>query len=127
MRRGTNAAAGTQPNSSKKKKFYLILFAGQPIVGGKPQPIAIPEGLRDEHEVGTVAYEKKRADAEARKKMHKGGRKGKRGLKEAPKEYVLRKKELYRTRGKEGVPRDSKCVARRALSVSPLTGRVSVY
>ncbi|BGP37525.1 18S rRNA (guanine1575-N7)-methyltransferase [Rhodotorula kratochvilovae] len=100
------------PNSSKKKKFYLILFAGQPIVGGKPQPIAIPEGLRDEHEVGTVAYEKKRADAEARKKMHKGGRKGKRGLKEAPKEYVLRKKELYRTRGKEGVPRDSKYTAR---------------
>ncbi|GAA5825086.1 hypothetical protein JCM3770_004732 [Rhodotorula araucariae] len=98
------------PNSSKKKKFYLILFAGQPIVGGKPQAIAVPEGLRDEHE--QVAFEKKRADADARKKMHKGGRKGKRGLKEAPKDYVLRKKELYRTRGKEGVPRDSKYTAR---------------
>ncbi|GAA5854027.1 hypothetical protein JCM9279_003768 [Rhodotorula babjevae] len=102
------------PNSSKKKKFYLILFAGQPIVGGKPQPIAVPQGLRDEHE--QVAFEKKRADADARKKMHRGSGgkkgKGKRGLKEETKDWVLRKKELYRTRGKEGVPRDSKYTAR---------------
>lgn len=100
-----------QPNSSKKKKFYLILFAGQPIVGGKPQAISVPQGLRDEHE--QVAFEKRRADADARKKMHRGGgkKKGKRGLKEETKEWVLRKKELYRTRGKEGVPRDSKCVS----------------
>jgi len=90
----------------------LILFAGQPIVGGKPQPIAVPQGLRDEHE--QVAFEKKRADTDARKKMHRGSGgkkgKGKRGLKEETKDWVLRKKELYRTRGKEGVPRDSKCV-----------------
>lgn len=90
----------------------MILFAGQPIVGGKPQPIAVPQGLRDEHE--QVAFEKKRADTDARKKMHRGSGgkkgKGKRGLKEETKDWVLRKKELYRTRGKEGVPRDSKCV-----------------
>jgi len=100
------------PNSSKKKKFYLILFAGQPIVGGKPQAISVPQGLRDEHE--QVAFEKRRADADARKKMHRDGgkKKGKRGLKEETKEWVLRKKELYRTRGKEGVPRDSKYTAR---------------
>lgn len=99
----------SQPNSSKKKKFYLILFAGQPIVGGKPQPISVPQGLSDEP--STVSYEKKRADAETRKKLSRKG-KGKRGLKggEGAKEFVLRKKELYRQKGKEGVPRDSKCV-----------------
>lgn len=32
-------------------------------------------------------------------------------MKEQTKEYVMRKKELYRRRGKEGVPRDSKCVS----------------
>ncbi|BGP22444.1 williams-Beuren syndrome critical region protein 22 [Rhodotorula toruloides] len=103
------------PNSSKKKKFYLILFAGQPIVGGKPEPISIPQGLSDEP--STVSYEKKRADAETRKKLSRKGKgmgKGKRGLKggEGAKEYVLRKKELYRQKGKEGVPRDSKYTAR---------------
>ncbi|BGP05617.1 18S rRNA (guanine1575-N7)-methyltransferase [Rhodotorula toruloides] len=99
------------PNSSKKKKFYLILFAGQPIVGGKPQPISVPQGLTDEP--STVSYEKKRADAETRKKLSRKG-KGKRGLKggEGAKEFVLRKKELYRQKGKEGVPRDSKYTAR---------------
>ncbi|GJN88162.1 hypothetical protein Rhopal_001127-T1 [Rhodotorula paludigena] len=118
MQQATKAGFGgglcvDYPNSSKKKKFYLILFAGQPIVGGKPQPIAVPEGLRDEHEgggAGTVAYEKKRADADLRKKFRRGGKgKGKKGaIKEQTKEYVMRKKELYRQRGKEGVPRDSK-------------------
>ncbi|GAA6001788.1 18S rRNA (guanine-N(7))-methyltransferase family protein [Rhodotorula paludigena] len=120
MQQATKAGFGgglcvDYPNSSKKKKFYLILFAGQPIVGGKPQPIAVPEGLRDEHDgAGTVAYEKKRADADLRKKFRRGGKgKGKKGaMKEQTKEYVMRKKELYRQRGKEGVPRDSKYTAR---------------
>ncbi|GAA6020135.1 hypothetical protein JCM10207_006269 [Rhodosporidiobolus poonsookiae] len=105
------------PNSSKKKKFYLILFAGQPLVGGKPQPIAVPAGLTDDGQGGvtTVAYERKRADADRRKKMSRGSRKGK-GKNgaggESAKEWVTRKKELYRLKGKEGVPRDSKYTAR---------------
>lgn len=106
-----------QPNSSKKKKFYLILFAGQPVVGGKPQPIKVPEGLTDDPHGGpsTVAYEKKRADAEARKKLQRKRRSGGKGSKnkdsEGAKEYIMRKKELYRQRGKDGVPRDSKSVS----------------
>ncbi|GAA5961187.1 hypothetical protein JCM8115_005860 [Rhodotorula mucilaginosa] len=108
------------PNSSKKKKFYLILFAGQPIVGGKPQPIKVPEGLTDDPHHGgpsTVAYEKKRADAEARKKLQRkkrrsGGKGSKNKDSEGAKEYIMRKKELYRQRGKDGVPRDSKYTAR---------------
>ncbi|GAA5865808.1 hypothetical protein JCM3774_003103 [Rhodotorula dairenensis] len=102
------------PNSSKKKKFYLILFAGQPIVGGKPQAIKVPEGLTDEP--STVAYEKKRADADARKKLQRKRRSGGKGSRnkdgEGAKEYIMRKKELYRQRGKDGVPRDSKYTAR---------------
>ncbi|GAA5943502.1 hypothetical protein JCM10213_005507 [Rhodosporidiobolus nylandii] len=98
------------PNSSKKKKFYLILFAGQPIVGGKPQPIAVPQGLTDDGAGGTVSYERKRADADMRKKMSRRSKKLKGG--ETTKEYVARKKELYRKKGKEGVPRDSKYTAR---------------
>ncbi|GAA5896145.1 hypothetical protein JCM6882_008501 [Rhodosporidiobolus microsporus] len=101
------------PNSSKKKKFYLILFAGQPIVGGKPQPIAVPQGLTDDGAGGTIAYERKRADGDARKKVSRRS-KGKKGLKggETTKEFVMRKKELYRQKGKDGVPRDSKYTAR---------------
>ncbi|GAA5837394.1 hypothetical protein JCM3766R1_000433 [Sporobolomyces carnicolor] len=103
------------PNSSKKKKFYLILFAGQPVIGGKPQPIAIPEGLTDEHEQGgggakaRVAYEKQRASIE---KHRKRGGKGKKAGDKGTTEWVKRKKELYRSRGKADVPRDSKYTAR---------------
>ncbi|GAA5879370.1 hypothetical protein JCM16303_003179 [Sporobolomyces ruberrimus] len=105
------------PNSSKKKKFYLILFAGQPVVGGKPQPISIPTGLTDEHEQAggggggrsKVAYERQRADIEKHKKR---GGKGKKPGDKGTTEWVKRKKELYRTRGKADVPRDSKYTAR---------------
>ncbi|GAA5901655.1 uncharacterized protein JCM6883_000354 [Sporobolomyces salmoneus] len=100
------------PNSSRKKKFYLILFAGQPVVGGKPQPISIPTGLTDEHEGGArskVAYEKQRASME---KHRKRGGKGKKPGEKGTTEWVKRKKELYRSRGKADVPRDSKYTAR---------------
>ena len=94
------------------------MFAGQPVVGGKPQPIKVPEGLTDDPHGGpsTVAYEKKRADAEARKKLQRkkrrsGGKGSKNKDSEGAKEYIMRKKELYRQRGKDGVPRDSKSVS----------------
>ncbi|GAA5848380.1 hypothetical protein JCM5353_004880 [Sporobolomyces roseus] len=95
------------PNSSKKKKFYLILFAGQPIVGGKPQPIAVPQGLTDAPQP-KVSYEKQRAQMQKHKSRGKKGSKGDKGTTE----WVKRKKELYRTRGKADVPRDSKYTAR---------------
>lgn len=102
------------------------MFAGQPSVGGKPQPIKVPEGLTDDPHHGgpsTVAYEKKRADVEARKKLQRkkrrsGGKGSKNKDSEGAKEYIMRKKELYRQRGKDGVPRDSKSVALPWLSLS---------
>ncbi|GAA6059650.1 hypothetical protein JCM10212_004153 [Sporobolomyces blumeae] len=99
------------PNSSKKKKFYLILFAGQPVVGGKPQPISVPAGLTDEHETSRVQYERQRAALEKNKHRRGGGKKGSKGDKGTT-EWVKRKKELYRQRGKADVPRDSKYTAR---------------
>ncbi|GAA5945948.1 hypothetical protein JCM1841_003420 [Sporobolomyces salmonicolor] len=98
------------PNSSKKKKFYLILFAGQPVVGGAPQPMRIPAPLTDEP--SQVSYEKKRSDAEERRRRKGGKRKGAKADGKGTVEWVKRKKELYRTRGKADVPRDSKYTAR---------------
>ncbi|GAA5977123.1 hypothetical protein JCM11641_001308 [Rhodosporidiobolus odoratus] len=92
------------------KKFYLILFAGQPLVGGKPQPISVPQGLTDDGTGSTVQYERKRADADVRKKMRRKG--GKNAGGESTKEFIMRKKELYRKKGKKEVPRDSKYTAR---------------
>ncbi|ORY90775.1 S-adenosyl-L-methionine-dependent methyltransferase [Leucosporidium creatinivorum] len=88
------------PNSSKKKKFYLILFAGQPAVGAKPQ--VVPQGLGVEGS-DRVAYEKKRE----RTKTRSGKRKNVKDV-----DWILKKKELYRARGKADVPRDSKYTAR---------------
>lgn len=50
-----------------------------------------------------MAYERKRAE---RGSKSKGGKR--KGVKDL--DWILKKKELYRARGKEGVPRDSKCV-----------------
>jgi hypothetical protein len=64
-----------------------------------------------------VNYEKKRSK-DLRKTMSRGSKKGRKG-EETTKEWVTRKKELYKLRGKEGVPRDSKCA--RFLFLSYLT------
>jgi 18S rRNA (guanine1575-N7)-methyltransferase len=60
----------------------------------------VPQGLVAEHEMGKAAatqvkYEKKRDGAKGKKG------KGKRKSGESTKEWIVRKKELYRTRGKE--------------------------
>ncbi|KAI5478997.1 williams-Beuren syndrome critical region protein 22 [Pseudohyphozyma bogoriensis] len=89
------------PNSSKKKKFYLVLFAGSPPNAPKASQ-ALPSALGVEGD--KVAYEKTRE----RRKDRRG--KVRKNIKDV--DWILKKKELYRARGKEGVPRDSKYTAR---------------
>ena len=89
------------PNSAKRRKMYLCLMVGQSDV---------PKGLGEngmEVEGGEEGEEGDRVKNEKRRRRER--LKGKKVMKGAvDKEWILKKKELYRTRGKEGVPRDSK-------------------
>ncbi|KAF9646377.1 williams-Beuren syndrome critical region protein 22 [Thelephora ganbajun] len=89
------------PNSNKAKKVFLVLMVGS---GGRT-----PQGLQGEAqgvENGDKAkFEKRRERAKARSSIKKKNIKDR--------NWVLRKKELYRQRGKEDVPRDSKYTARK--------------
>jgi len=102
------------PNSSKKRKMYLCLMVGQQ---------TIPKGLGDngmevddgEHadggkSSGVKNEAKRRRDAISAKRKGKSD-KAKKGT--VDKQWILDKKALYRQRGKEGVPRDSKFTARK--------------
>ncbi|KAF7969284.1 hypothetical protein HWV62_27819 [Athelia sp. TMB] len=93
------------PNSKKARKVFLVLFVGG---GGSSQQV--PQGLDgDEQEEGKVPFERRR------EREHKRSSGKKKGLKD--KDWILKKKELYRQRGKEGVPRDSKFTGRRRKTV----------
>lgn len=87
------------PNSKKAKKVFLCLFVGSG--GGQQLPKGL-EGEEDDH----VRFERRR---EMEKKRDRIGKR--KPLKD--KVWILKKKELYRQRGKEGVPRDSKYTGRR--------------
>ncbi|KIK30899.1 hypothetical protein PISMIDRAFT_125279 [Pisolithus microcarpus 441] len=87
------------PNSKKAKKVFLCLFVGSG--GGQQLPKGL-EGEEDDH----VRFERRR---EMEKKRDRSGKR--KPLKD--KVWILKKKELYRQRGKEGVPRDSKYTGRR--------------
>ncbi|EJU05289.1 S-adenosyl-L-methionine-dependent methyltransferase [Dacryopinax primogenitus] len=94
------------PNSTKAKKYFLCLFAGSPVAAeGKKAKVELPMGLQGEGEKA-IAYERRRG-------LEKRGRRktDKKGVHD--KEWILRKKELYRQRGKAEVPRDSKYTGRR--------------
>ncbi|KAL7415006.1 S-adenosyl-L-methionine-dependent methyltransferase [Mrakia frigida] len=95
------------PNSRKAKKFFLCLMVGGGGGGtnNKAAQEQIPKGL--EMEDGKVRNEVKREKVQGRK------RKGKEMEEKGGKDWILRKKELYRKRGKEDVPRDSKFTARK--------------
>jgi len=99
------------PNSRKAKKFFLCLFTGG---GGTAKKIELPKALTGEPAdgggdgVGRAKFEK----ARAREGKGERGKKRKHP-KEAAKDWILRKKELYRQRGKEGVPRDSRYTGRK--------------
>jgi 18S rRNA (guanine1575-N7)-methyltransferase len=80
------------PNSTKKRKMYLCLMVGQQ---------EIPKGIDGEE---AQLSEKRRRGEEVRNEKSRrkvGGKKGKKD-KESAKEWILKKKDLYRTRGKEG-------------------------
>lgn len=86
------------PNSAKKRKMYLCLMVGQS---------EIPKGLGENGmEVGNEAGGGDKVKNEKRRKERMKGKKAVKGA--VDKEWILKKKDLYRTRGKEGVPRDSK-------------------
>ncbi|WWC70278.1 uncharacterized protein I206_104228 [Kwoniella pini CBS 10737] len=102
------------PNSKKARKMYLCLMVGQQ---------EIPKGLDNNgieiDNENKLGLEKRREEIRNERKRRKdtssNNKKGKRNNKnvEDVKEWVMKKKELYRTRGKEGVPRDSKYTARK--------------
>jgi len=95
------------PNSTKAKKYFLCLFAGATVGGeGKKAKVELPIGLQGAGE-RAIAYERRRGlERKDRRKVDKKG-----GVRD--KEWILRKKELYRQRGKADVPRDSKYTGRR--------------
>ncbi|SJL00501.1 related to BUD23-Protein involved in bud-site selection [Armillaria ostoyae] len=93
------------PNSKKAKKVFLCLFVG----GGGAQQV--PQGLDGEvEEDGKARFEQRRERERTRSKS--GKRKPVKG-----RDWILKKKELYRKRGKESVPRDSKFTGRKRKPV----------
>lgn len=126
------------PNSRKAKKYYLVIWSGGAMsrpsgmeeygqvdeAGDEQQQQALPRGLTAEHEVdegdaaaqqGTVKFQGRR-QREARESVSKRKKKTKKdqlGLEKGTKEWVKRKKDLYRKRGKEDVPTDSKFSGRK--------------
>ncbi|KAF5373938.1 hypothetical protein D9758_000657 [Tetrapyrgos nigripes] len=94
------------PNSNKARKVFLCLFVGG---GGQQQ---VPKGLDGEEveENNRVRFEKRRE----RTKDKNGKR---RSVKVIDRDWILKKKELYRKRGKESVPRDSKFTGRKRRAV----------
>ncbi|TBU32453.1 S-adenosyl-L-methionine-dependent methyltransferase [Dichomitus squalens] len=93
------------PNSKKARKVFLCLFVGG---GGGAQQV--PKGLEGEEEdEGRVQFEKRRE----RLKAKSGGKR--KNIKD--KDWILKKKELYRQRGKESVPNDSKYTGRKRKPV----------
>ncbi|KAN0063408.1 18S rRNA (guanine1575-N7)-methyltransferase [Thecaphora frezii] len=89
------------PNSRKAKKFYLVLWVGGEMSVGPNGQMAkqeLPQGLVHDHEGAagagqTIKYEARRKEKARKSKKKKSG--------ETAKEYILRKKELNRLRGKE--------------------------
>ncbi|GBE82260.1 18S rRNA (guanine(1575)-N(7))-methyltransferase [Sparassis crispa] len=94
------------PNSNKARKVFLCLFVGG---GGGSQQM--PKGLEDEGQEseGRAMFEKRR---ERQSKSKSGKRKS---IKD--KDWILKKKQLYRQRGKNNVPHDSKYTGRKRKPV----------
>jgi len=92
------------PNSTKRKKYFLCLFAG--IVPGQVQPI--PKGLDDHDDDKSRSQVQYTEERERDKDKCKG--KKRRPVKD--RDWVLHKKETNRRRGKE-VPQDSKYTGRK--------------
>ncbi|KAM0792902.1 hypothetical protein ACM66B_002663 [Microbotryomycetes sp. NB124-2] len=95
------------PNSTKKKKFYLVLYSGQPDPSQMPRALGV-EGS-EELDNDRIAFEKRRERA----KSSNGGRSSKKRQSVKDLDWILKKKERYRQKGKADVPRDSKYTARK--------------
>ncbi|KAJ3326563.1 hypothetical protein HDU93_002383 [Gonapodya sp. JEL0774] len=95
------------PNSTKAKKYFLVLNAGSSptITRAAPQPLGVD--LQPGQEPTQIVN----TSAGRRVKKEKRGKDGKRkSVKD--RDYILRKKELNRKRGKD-VPLDSKFTGRK--------------
>ncbi|KAH6567809.1 hypothetical protein BASA50_002609 [Batrachochytrium salamandrivorans] len=90
------------PNSAKAKKYYLCLFAGV-AVGMPSKAPELPKGL-DEENTG-VAYSDQRVRERRRKGAHQR-------VSVKDKDWIQRKKDLARTRGKD-TANDSKFTGRK--------------
>ena len=88
------------PNSRKARKMYLCLMVGQQEIpkGIDGDEMTVGKGVDAEKRRDEVRNEKRRRKEQS--KAGKGKRKGK--GEESAKDWILKKKELYRTRGKEG-------------------------
>jgi len=105
------------PNSKKARKVFLSLFVGD---GGSAQ---VPKGLEGDDAAAAVA-EGEGEDAmvgakfeKRRQRESRRERNGKQKVIKGGKDWILRKKDLYRRRGKEGVPRDSKYTGRKRKAI----------
>eukprot|EP01130_Rhizamoeba_saxonica_P005111 TRINITY_DN2050_c0_g1_i2.p1 TRINITY_DN2050_c0_g1~~TRINITY_DN2050_c0_g1_i2.p1 ORF type:complete len:253 (-),score=67.64 TRINITY_DN2050_c0_g1_i2:76-834(-) len=85
------------PNSTRAKKYFLVLFAGR--VAGQEMPAAV--GVEESE---TVRYDKRRTQRNRKGKGRKGQYKSR--------EWILNKKERMRQQGKK-TARDSKYTGRR--------------
>ncbi|KAH9035511.1 williams-Beuren syndrome critical region protein 22 [Lactarius pseudohatsudake] len=101
------------PNSKKARKVFLCLFVGDGrAASAAPQlPAALDGDGGAEGEDAKATFEKRRQRESRREKS------GKQKVAKGGKDWILRKKELYRRRGKDDVPRDSKFTGRKRRAV----------
>ncbi|KAG8783981.1 hypothetical protein FS842_004421 [Serendipita sp. 407] len=109
------------PNSKKARKVFLCLMVGSGRYSGSQDGIqnadqmevdqsGLPKGLEGDDAMAegkSIAFERRRA----RDTTSGHGKKSKRKV--VDKTWILKKKELYRQRGKEDVPNDSRYTGRR--------------
>lgn len=92
------------PNSTKAKKYFLVLFAGQQSGVKNQMPRALGEnGELHPDEAKSIAYEGRRAQ------VHR--RKSRKPVKD--KKWIMHKKDIARERGDKPVARDSKYTGRK--------------
>jgi len=108
------------PNSKKARKVFLCLFVGDGGGGGGGAATRVPEGLQGDGGGGDDAAESEDAKAKfegRRQRESRRERNGKQKVVKGGRDWILRKKELYRRRGKEGVPHDSKFTGRKRRAI----------
>ncbi|KIJ25116.1 hypothetical protein M422DRAFT_38912, partial [Sphaerobolus stellatus SS14] len=103
------------PNSKKARKVFLCLFVGSGHYSGNGATAEVPRGLEAEGDMdvdGNEAVFERRREREKKRASSK-----RKNVKSIDKDWILKKKDLYRQRGKEDVPRDSKYTGRKRRTV----------